>query len=145
MGRAGVGSSFQCFSVSEFQLFDFMLNNTLNNVLACRPISTMGFSGVTQTASIHLNGPGGQSAGGFPLPRHGYLTALHLWDGTTHHADSNEVEFMAGDRLSIFCQNSGADFTVKVRVNGSSVSLQCTGVPLNSTLYAVVEFVLIRE
>jgi hypothetical protein len=122
-----------------------MLNDALIDALARRPISTMGFSGVTQAASIHLNGPGGQSSGGFPMTRHGVLTALHLWDGTTHLFDSGEVEFQPGDRLAIYCQTSGSDFTVKLRLNGSSAGIQCAGVPLNSTLYAVVEFILIRD
>jgi hypothetical protein len=119
--------------------------STLSYLFARSPISTMGFSGVTTTASIHLNGPGGQSGDGFPLPRDGVLTRLEIWDGTTRRFDTDEISFVAGDRLSVYCQNLGSDFTVKVRLNGVSTAMQIEAVPHNSTLFAVVEFSLRRE
>jgi hypothetical protein len=122
-----------------------MISPTLCYLLARAPISTMGFSGVTASTSIYLNGPGGQGSPGFPLPRRGYLTALRLWDGTTERWDMDEVAFQAGDRVSVYCQNVGSDFTVKVRLNGVSTTLQTTNVPFNSTLTATVEFMLVRE
>lgn len=122
-----------------------MVNNTHNYLIARAPISTMGFSGVVTTASISLNGPGGQSGNGFPLPRRGYLTGLQVWDGTTLRSDTAEIAFSAGDKISVYCQNNGSDFIVKIRVNASSTILQVSGVSFNTTLFATVEFMLIRE
>ncbi|RPH95492.1 hypothetical protein EHM69_04280 [candidate division KSB1 bacterium] len=122
-----------------------MLNTTLSYLFARAPISTMGFSGVTQTASLYLNGPGGQAGDGFPLPRNGFLTGLRIWDGTTTRTDTDEIAVLAGDRIAVFCQNVGPSFTVRVRVNGTSTSLQVMAVPLNSTLFVTVEFILLRD
>lgn len=122
-----------------------MVNNTQNYLLAHAPISTLAFSGAVTNVSVALNGPGGQSGNGFPLTRRGYLTGLHVWDGTTERFDAVEIAFNAGDKVSVYCQSSGTDFTVKVRVNGTSTQLQVSGVPYNTTLYATVEFMLIRE
>jgi hypothetical protein len=119
--------------------------STLSYLFARSPISTMGFSGVTASTSVHLNGPGGQAGDGFPLPRDGVLTRLELWDGSTRRFDTDEISFSAGDRLTVYCQNVGASFTVKVRFNGVSTALQIEDVPLNSTLFAVVEFSLLRS
>jgi hypothetical protein len=117
-----------------------MPNTTLNYLYATTPPTVLGFSGVTATSSIQLNGPGGQSGDGFPILRDGFLTGLSVWDGSTWRSDSADVALSAGDRLSIYCQNTGADFTVKIRVNGTSTTVQTTGVPYNSTLMALVEF-----
>ena len=122
-----------------------MISSTHAFLLATQPLSTMGFSGVTTTASIHLNGPGGQSGTGFPFPRKGFLSGLAVWDGTTLRTDTDRIEFAAGDKLSVYCQNVGSNFTVKVRLNGTSTVLEVTGVPFNSTLFAVVEFILVRD
>lgn len=118
--------------------------STLSYIFARSPISTMAFSGVTASSSIHLNGPGGQAGDGFPMPRDGVLTGLQLWDGSTRRFDTDEISFAAGDRLAVYCQNAGASFTVKVRFNGVSTALQIEGVPFNSSLLAVVEFSLLR-
>ena len=122
-----------------------MPNQTHNYLLANTPISTMGFSGTTGTSSIYLNGPGGVAGDGFALPRRGYLTGFTLWDGSVVRSDAAKISFDSADRLSVYCQNTGTDFTVKVRLNGVSTSLQTTGVPHSLTLQAVVEFMLVRE
>jgi hypothetical protein len=122
-----------------------MVNNTQNYLLARAPISTMAFSGVVTSVSVGLNGPGSQNGNGFPLTRRGYLTRLYVWDGTTQRFDAAEIAFNAGDKVSVYCQSSGTDFTVKVRVNGTSSLLEVSGVPFNTTLYATLEFMLIRE
>jgi hypothetical protein len=62
----------------------------------------------------------------------------------TLRSDAGELAFNAGDKVSIYCQSSGSDFTVKVRINGSSTTLQVSGVPFNTTLYATVEIMLVR-
>jgi len=122
-----------------------MINPTHNYLVARTPISTMAFSGAVTTASVVLNGSGGQSGTGFPLPRRGIITSLYVWDGGATRSDTDEIVFNAGDRISVYCQSTGTDFTVKVRLNGSSTILQVSGVPFNTTLFATVEFLLIRE
>jgi hypothetical protein len=118
--------------------------STLSYLFARSPMSTMGFSGAVGTTSVHLKGPGGEAGDGFPMPRDGVLSGLRLWDGSTNHADGDEITFAAGDRLAVYCQNMGSNFTVKVRVNGVSTGLEISGVPCNCTLFAVVEFTLFR-
>jgi hypothetical protein len=122
-----------------------MLNTTLNYLYAHAPLSIIAFSGAIGSSSVNLSGAGGQAGDGYPMPRHGCLTTLRVWDGTTIHSDSAEVPFQAGDRLSIYCQTTGSNFTVKARLNGSSTNLQVTGIPTNCTLYAVLEFALYRD
>jgi hypothetical protein len=122
-----------------------MVNNTLCYLLARVPISTMGFSGHVATSSMYLSGPGGQAGDGFPLPRDGYLTAIYLWDGTKLAFDTGSVAFTAGTRLSVYCQSAGSNFSVRVRLNGSSSGLEATEIPFNANLMATVEFALLRE
>lgn len=121
-----------------------MSNGTLNYLYATQPISTMAFSGSVETTSAYLSGPGGQAGDGFPLPRDGILTRVYLWDGLKAYWDSDEISFQEGSKLSVYCQSMGSDFTVKVRLNGVSTTLQIPAISQNTTLYAVVEFALKR-
>ncbi len=97
------------------------------------------------TTSVGLPGPGGQTGSGFPMPRRGYLTGLHVWDGADYRYDVDEIAFNAGDVLSIYCQAGAGDYTVKLRLNGNSSNMQIESVPFNSTLYVTVEFLIIRD
>ena len=121
------------------------MNITHTYLLAARQIESMGFSGALTNASVYLSGPSGQAGDGLPVPYRGYLTRIQVWDGATLHSDTDEIAFNADDRISVYCQSSGSDFTIKVRVNGSSTNLQVAGVPFNTTLYVTVEFLLFRE
>lgn len=121
------------------------MNLTHTFLFASRPLNMMSFSGAVTNQSLYLNGPGGQPGNGFPLARRGCITALHLWDGTTYRFDVDEIAFQSGDTLAVYCQNTGSDYTVKVRLNGSTTALNVTGVPYNTTLFATVEFQLFRE
>jgi len=121
------------------------MNHTHSFLFASRTPNIMSFSGAVTNQSVHLPGPGGQSGTGFPLPRRGYLTALHLWDGSSLHFDDDEIPFQSGDKLSVYCQTGGSDFSVKVRLNGTTTPLQVDSVPFNTTLFATVEFLLFRE
>ena len=89
---------------------------------------------------MQLNGPGGESADGFPVQRDGNLLGISVWDGTTLRNDTGNITLTAGDRISVYCQSTGTDFIVKIRVNGISTSIEASGVPYNSTLMATVEF-----
>ncbi len=122
-----------------------MITKTQLFLYATRTLNTMGFSGVTVTSSVYLNGPGGQAGNGFPLPRNGLLTGLYVWDGTTLRSDTDMISFVAGDKLSVYCQNAGSNFTVKARLNGNSTSLEVPNVPFNTTQFVVVEFTLNRD
>jgi hypothetical protein len=122
-----------------------MLNITLSHLLARAPLSTMAFSGSVTTASAYLSGPGGLNGDGFPMPRRGRITGLYVWDGTTERVDTEEIGFSTGDRLAVFCQNTGSNYSVRVRLNGSTTTLQVNNVPFNSSLFATVEFVLLRD
>jgi hypothetical protein len=116
-----------------------MINSTLAYLRAVRTPVLLAFSGTTGTASINLPGPGGQAGDGFPLPYGGTLIGAQLWDGATLRGDSTAVPFVMGDRMSVYCQNVGGHFTVKVRLNGASTNLQIPDVPLNSTLFVVID------
>lgn len=122
-----------------------MVTTTHCYLLARAPISTMAFSAQTGTASLYLNGPGGQSGDGFPLPRAGRLRAIYVWDGTKTFSDSGDIAFNAGTRLSVYCQSTGSDFDVRVRLNGASAGLDVSAVPYNSSLKVVVEFSLFHN
>lgn len=121
------------------------MNQTHSFLLATRPPQTICFSGAVTNASVYLNGPGGQAGDGYPLPRRGILTRLDVWDGTTLRSDTDEISFNIGDRLALFCQSTGSNFTLKIRINGTSTNLQVPNVPFNTTLFATIEFLLIRE
>ncbi len=121
------------------------MNNTHSFLLASRPLDAIHFSGAVTTTSAYLNGPGGQAGDGFPVTRRGFLTGLRVWDGANLHSDSDEIAFNADDRISLYCQVVSGTFTVKVRVNGSSTALEVAGVPFNTTLFATLEFLLVRE
>jgi hypothetical protein len=122
-----------------------MLNETLNYLYAHTSVSMLCFSGQTGNVSVDLNGPGGLGGDGFPFPTTGMIRALRLWDGVTDRSDSDEIAVAASDRLSVYCQDTGPDFTVKVRVNGASTNLEIPNVPFNSVLYASVEVQLLMN
>ena len=92
------------------------MNLTHTFLIASRPLNTMSFSAAVTNQSLYLNGPGGEAGNGYPLARRGYITALHLWDGTTYRYDTDEIAFQMGDTLAVYCQNAGSDFDVKVRL-----------------------------
>jgi hypothetical protein len=116
-----------------------MLNETLNYLYAHSSVALLCFSGQTGNTSVDLNGPGGLGGDGFPLPTAGTIRAIRLWDGAVDRSDSDEIAVAAADRLSVYCQDAGSDFTVKVRVNGAATNLEIPNVPYNSILYASVE------
>jgi hypothetical protein len=120
-----------------------MPNPTLNYLLANSPLSTMAFAGAVTTTSAYLNGPGGLTDG-YPLTRRGLITRLRVWDGTTLRSENDEIAFADGDRLAVYCQHITTNFTVKIRLNGTSTEFEIANVPQNVSLFVVVEFVLIR-
>lgn len=112
--------------------------------LASQPLIFFSFSGTTTTASQYLSGPGGIAADGIPVPFAGTLVKIIVFDGSNTYTDDDSITFSAGDRLSVFCQNAGSNFTVRARLNGSSTALQVTGVPFNSTLQVTLVFAINR-
>ncbi len=121
-----------------------MSKPNLAYALASQPLIFLFFSGPTTTASMYLPAAGGVAADGIPIPFAGTLSKLTVFDGTTVHADTDNITFAANDRLSLYCQNVGGSFTVKVRLNGVSTTLQAASVPLNSTVQASVAIAINR-
>lgn len=122
-----------------------MSNVTLPLLFARTSQSTLAFSGVVTNQSLWLPGPGGQGSIGFPMPGRGYVTRLQVWDGTTLRSCQDEIPFASGDRLAIYCQSTGSDFTVKLRLNGNSTAAQVTGAPYNSTFSVVLQLLILRD
>lgn len=121
-----------------------MSKPNLGYALASQPLIFLFFSGTTTTASMYLPTAGGIAADGIPIPFAGTLSRLTVFDGTTVRADTDNITFAANDRLSLYCQNVGGTFTVKVRLNGVSTNLQVASVPLNSTLQVSLAFAINR-
>lgn len=121
-----------------------MSKSTLAYALASQPLMFFTFSGTTSTSSAYLPTAGGIAADGVPVPYAGTLAKLIVFDGTNTYSDSETITFSANDRIAVYCQNVGGSFTVKVRINGVSTTLQTASVPLSSTLHATVVFAINR-
>ena len=121
-----------------------MPKSSLAHAFASQPLQMLNFGGTLGTSSVYLPGPGGIAADGVPIPYAGTLAKLILFDGTNIHSDGSTVTFATNDRIAVYCQNVGGSFTVKVRINGVSTTLQVSSVPLNSTLLATVVFAINR-
>lgn len=117
---------------------------SLAYALASQPLVFLTFSGTLGTSSVYLPGPGGIAADGIPIPFAGTLSQLTVFDGSTTFADTDNITFSANNRISVYCQNIGGSFTVKVRLNGVSTTLQTASVPLSSTLQVTVGFAINR-
>jgi hypothetical protein len=111
-----------------------MSKSTLSYALASQPLISLVFSGTTGTSSQYLAAAGGIAGDGVPIPFSGSLYKLTVFDGTTVYTESDVITFNANDRISVYCQNVGGSFSVKIRINGSSSAMQVVSVPLNSTL-----------
>lgn len=122
-----------------------MCKATLAYALASQPLQMLHFSGTVTTASVHLPTAGGIAGDGMPIPYAGTLIKIIVFDGSTIRTDSTNVQFAANDRFSLYCQNVGATFTLKTRVNGVSSNLQIASVPFNSTLQVTLVFALNRN
>ncbi len=106
--------------------------------LASQPLLCFTFSGTTGSSSQYLPSAGGVAGDGLPLPLDGTLVSITVFDGSDIYSDIGDVTFAAHDRLSVYCQNDGGVFTVRVRLNGVSTSLRAESVPLSSTLQVTV-------
>lgn len=113
-----------------------MPKSTLSYALAARPLVILTFSGPTTTSSIYLAAGGSIANDGVPMPVAGTVKFLRVFDGAASYSDDDNISFAAGDRISVYCQTTGSNFTVKVRINGVSSTLQVTSVPHNSNLIA---------
>ena len=130
--------------LSTISLIHFMSKPNLAYALASQPLVFLTFSGNPGTTSQYLTGPGGIAADGIPIPFAGTLSSLTVFDGTNTHTDTDKVTFTANNRISVFAQNVGGTFTIRVRVNGVTTSLQTASVPLSTTLQATVAFAINR-
>ncbi len=115
------------------------INKTLNYLLARQGDTALGFGATLTTASSYLNGPGGTAGDGFPMPRAGRVTRLDVWDGAVPLVGTDNVSFIAGDRLSVYATAGAGVFDISLRVNGVDTTLVALGAAMNATLYAVID------
>lgn len=107
-------------------------------VLAQSPLTLLCFGAAVVDSSVYLGGAGSTTGDGYPMPFDGYALTIQVWDGGTLRSDSAQVAISAGDRLSCYAFWAGANFTVRLRINGINTSLQVTAVPDNVTLTATI-------
>ncbi len=98
----------------------------------------LGFSGAVTTVTTDLKGPGGASGDGFPIPLDGAVERLLVYDGSTVRSAINPIDLSANDRISMAAVAVGGSFTVSLRINNASTSLQVTGCAQNTTLFVTV-------
>ncbi|MBD3166513.1 hypothetical protein GF324_07940 [bacterium] len=117
--------------------------NTTSAWLEARTSPTLlpFFEKVT-TSDANLKGAGGGDSDGYPIPVEGRLQWLAVYDGITLHTDSDNRVLSAGSRISVYADNVGGSFTVKVYIDGSPSGMQVTGVAENADLFATVLVVL---
>jgi hypothetical protein len=106
--------------------------------------SMIHFSATVGISNLYLNGPGGASGDGFPIPSGGLLKSLMIWDGTTLHTIEQDIPFNDGDRIAIagVYDPTPQTFTLAVVKNGASIPLSLENIPPNTTYFATVELLL---
>ncbi len=114
------------------------INNVLNHERTKRKEMILGFSKVVTTTSLYLNGCGGNSGDGHPLPKAGRILSINCWDGTNLVTSTGSISFSAGDRLSVYAAASGGKFDVTARINGVDTALAANALDQSTTLWASV-------
>ena len=114
------------------------LNPTLNYLLEKISVSVMSFSKAITTSSMYLAGAGGCAGDGFPLPVGGTILGIEVYDGSHTEEKTGSITVNAGDRISVYAENSASTFIVTVRVNGSPTSLSVSEMDENTDMYACV-------
>ena len=115
-----------------------MLEANLNPVI-------LHFAKQVATSSTFLEGVGGISGDGYPIPFSGYLTGLQVWDGTTLHTCETTREINAGDRLCAYAIYASGVFNVSIVINGNFTTIQVLGLPVSSTYQASLSLLLARS
>jgi hypothetical protein len=118
------------------------LNPTLNYLLEKSSIMLLAFGSELTTTSKYLGGSGGCEGDGYPMPLGGEVLGMHAWDGTNDNDKSESIAMNPGDRLSVYAEHSGSEYSLILRINGVDTSITVSGMQENSTVYACVYFSL---
>lgn len=94
------------------------------------------FSRTVTTNSISLQGGGGASGNGFPIPVICSAVTLFVYDGNLSRSSSGNVQLIPGDRISLYATYSAGSFSVEVVKNGNPTGLNVTNCNSNTILYA---------
>ena len=121
------------------------LNPTLNYLLEKSSIALLAFGGELTTSSMYLAGAGGCSGDGYPMPLGGEILGMRAWDGTNDNDKSDSIPVEPGDRLSVYAEHSGSEYSLILRINGVDTSIAVSGMQENSTVYACAYFSLQRS
>ena len=114
------------------------VNKSLNYLKSQQSVAILHFSDAVTTSSKYLKGAGGVAGDGFAMPYAGLILEIQVYDGTTLHKANGQVEFNADDRLSVYANYTGSNFTVYVRKNGVNSIVLVTGVPTSVNLTVTV-------
>ena len=112
------------------------INQTLNYLRNEQTLITLCFSDSVTTSDKYLKGAGGIAGDGFPMPAAGVLLEIRVYDGSNVLSDADEVEFAAGDRISVYAVYDVDHFIVYIRKNGVNISIHADGVSANTYLLA---------
>lgn len=94
------------------------------------------------SGTVYIEGAGGQSGDGFPVPYSGFLTHLSLYDASTplYHSDTAEITLTGNQRICLKAIWTGADYSVRVMLNNVNTALVIHSIPANVTILATVTF-----
>ena len=121
------------------------INLTSAYLLARRSTVLMMFSKTVGITSTGLNGPGGSSVCGYPLPANGRALKLSVFDGSTIRNFSHTIELDEGDRISVYATYVDPTFVVSMILNDGDTILQVSGCAANSVLQATLMIQLDEE
>jgi len=114
------------------------VNKTLNYLKSEQSIVVLPFGDAVVISDKHLKGAGGLAGEGYPMPYHGCILAIDVYDGTSVHSDTGEIKFSAGDRISVYAVYDVASFTVYAQKNGINTAVFVSSVAGNTDLFATV-------
>lgn len=120
------------------------INPTLNFLHEQFNDCVIPFSKSVTTSSTYLAGPGGLAGDGIPLPTEGAILGIRAYDGINNKDNIFLVDVKAGDRLSVYAQNSTGAFNLFVRINGINTAISLSALNENTDIYACVYISLKR-
>ncbi len=121
------------------------INLTSTFLAAKRSANLVMFSRTVGTTSTPLNGPGGSTACGYPMPLNGRALKLSVYDGSMVRTTTYTIELSVGDRISLYATYINPTFTVSLVLNDGETLLHVTGCAANSVLQATVLLQLEEE
>jgi hypothetical protein len=118
------------------------LNPTLNYLLEKSSITLMAFGCKLTTSSMYMAGAGNCQGDGYPVPLVGEIVGMRAWDSHSDKEKAGSVPLNPGDRLSIYAEHSGSEYSLILRINDADTSIIVTGIQENATAFACVYFSL---